>query len=356
MPSIEISWMRCVNCISKLALISILVVQGCDGRSGGGGGTNPPPGNPPVQNPPADFTISGKVTYERVFFDAGGVGLDYSTRQNLPARGIRVDLVDAQGNIFSTVQSDAQGNYSFTLDADQAGDYRVLANARLAVADIRVTDNTSGNSLYQLQGGLLPSGTQSSVRNLNASIGWGTEAFLTDRAAAPFAILDTVYQGIQRLEAGTGGAFSGTSLPDTELRWSVNNRPTPGERTQEDLVNGDIGSSFYSSGLGVIYLLGAANNDTEEFDQHVIMHEWIHYLQNALSRSDSMGGNHSFSNRLDLRLAFAEGMATGLAAILLDDPLYRDSSGNNQGDEFFSRWNLFPVPLWVGIQSPPCRG
>lgn len=317
---------------SMLFVILFLALAGCGGSASGNSDSEPAPLSP-VQAPQVDFTISGTITYERVFFDDTGSGLDYSTRQNFPAREIVVDLIDAAGELLIRSRTDAQGNYSFNLQ--QSGDYRIVASARLANTDTRVTDNTDGNSLYQLQSSLASAGPESSVRNMHASIGWGSNAFISDRAAAPFAILDTVYEGIRRLEEGTGGVFSADQLPATELRWSVNNRPTVGERSVEDLEAGDIGGSFYTTGLGVIYLLGAANNDTDEFDQHVVLHEWTHYLIDALSRSDSIGGSHSLNNKLDLRLAWGEGIATAIAAILLDDPEYRDSSGANQSSEFF---------------------
>lgn len=320
--------------VARLFLLSF-VLQACSGSGGGGNDVpNQQPQIPdPAPSPPVNFTISGNISYQRVFFDDTGDGLDYSTRQNFPAREIFVDLLDATDEVFATSQTDAEGNYSFSLE--EPGDYRVVASARLAITDTRVTDNTDGNSLYQLQSSLASAGPEDSVRNFSASIGWGTAAFLTDRAAAPFAILDTVYEGIRRLEEETNGAFSAADLPATEFRWSVNNRPTVGSRTIEDLEAGDIGSSFYTKDLGVIYLLGAASNDTDEFDQHIVLHEWTHYLIDVLSRSDSLGGSHSLSDKLDLRLAWSEGMATAFAAILLDDPEYRDSSGSNQSSEFF---------------------
>lgn len=316
-----------------LILVLSLVLSACGGGGSSGGDSSNPQPQTPIPSPSSSFTISGNISYQRVFFDDTGVGLDYATRQNFPAREILVDLVSETGGVLASSKTDESGNYSFTLE--ESGSYRIVANAKLAITDTRVTDNTDGNSLYQLQGSLASAGPGNSVRNLNASIGWGSSSFITDRAAAPFAILDTVYEGMRRLEEEAGDTFSIADLPATELRWSVNNRPTTGSQTAADLEAGDIGSSFYTKDLGVIYLLGAADNDTDEFDQHVILHEWVHYLTDALSRTDSLGGSHSLGDKLDFRLAWGEGIATALAAILLEDPEYRDSSGKNQGAEFF---------------------
>jgi hypothetical protein len=72
-------------------------------------------------------------------------------------------------------------------------------------------------------------------------------------------------------------------------------------------------------------LLGDANTDTEEFDDHVSVHEWGHYFEDNFSRSDSIGGPHSIGQSIDPRLAFGEGWATALAAMALNEPQYCDT-------------------------------
>jgi hypothetical protein len=82
-----------------------------------------------------------------------------------------------------------------------------------------------------------------------------------------------------------------------------------------------------------LYLLGDASVDTEEFDEHVIMHEWGHYFEDNFSRSDSIGGPHTLGQSLDARLAWGEGWATAFGAMALNDPLYCDTAavGSNGG-------------------------
>jgi len=84
----------------------------------------------------------------------------------------------------------------------------------------------------------------------------------------------------------------------------------------------------------VIRILGAANNDTDEYDVHVVVHEFGHYFENNLSRADSIGGPHSSNDRLDARVAFGEGWGNALSGMILDDPLYRDSFGSQQSRGF----------------------
>ena len=64
--------------------------------------------------------------------------------------------------------------------------------------------------------------------------------------------------------------------------------------------------------------------EIDEFDEHLIVHEWGHYFEDNFSRSDSIGGTHFLGDRLDARLAFGEGFATALAGMALDNPFYCD--------------------------------
>jgi hypothetical protein len=103
--------------------------------------------------------------------------------------------------------------------------------------------------------------------------------------------------------------------------WSINNTPT----SPTDIDAGELSSSFYRGDLDSLFLLGDANTDTEEFDDHVSMHEWGHYFEDVFSRSDSIGGPHAIGQSVDARLAFGEGWATALAAMALDEPQYCDT-------------------------------
>jgi hypothetical protein len=111
--------------------------------------------------------------------------------------------------------------------------------------------------------------------------------------------------------------------------WSVNNTLT----SELNIDTGELTASFYRPDIDSLFLLGDAGVDTEEFDDHVVMHEWGHYFEDAFSRSDSIGGPHSIGQSLDARLAFGEGFATAMAAMVLEEQQYCDTSaaGSNSG-------------------------
>jgi hypothetical protein len=143
------------------------------------------------------------------------------------------------------------------------------------------------------------------------------------RASAPFAILDTVYQGIQTVI----GVASTTNFPALIVSWG-----------------NPANSTFFSSGpTQYIELTSNLATDTDEFDQHVISHEFGHYIEFNFSRADNIGGSHGLGDKLDPRVAFGEGFGYAFAAIVLNDPVARDSANDN-GD------------LWSGVfKSRPIR-
>ena len=144
-------------------------------------------------------------------------------------------------------------------------------------------------------------------------------------------------------------AAPNTAFPPLRLHWSKGNVPVVGSGS------GEIGSSFYRPGVG-IFLVGAADQDTDEYDRHVIAHEWGHYFEDHFSRSDSIGGRHTLTDQLDMRLAFAEAWGNVFSAMVTDEPVYSDAFGAGQTRGFSfdleqspSRRN--PNPGWFNEES-----
>lgn len=275
--------------------------------------------------------ISGQITWDKVPHQSDFTGLDYDAITQEPARGVTVQAVNSGGTVLDTDTTDASGNYSVAVDSDT--DVRIQVRSELlqttgATWNIQVLDNTSSNAIYVLAGSLTSSGAADSTRNLNAASGWGGSSYTATRAAAPFSILDAIYETVSDVAA----VDPNVNFPDLEVLWSVNNVPTSG-----DVSQGEIGTSSYtrtSVGTPTIRILGAEDNDTDEYDIHVVVHEFGHYFEDQLSRSDSPGGQHSLSNRLDPRLAFGEGWGNAFAGMILGDSVYRDSLNAQQNGGF----------------------
>ncbi len=279
----------------------------------------------------SNVILSGAITFDFVPHNTTTSGLDYLSTTSKPARGIEVQLLDASNATLATTLTNSSGDYQFSVAANTQVRVRAMATLKSPASpvnpswDFSVTDNTNSNALYAMQGSLISTGVSNSTRDLHAPSGWDGISYSQPRTAGPFAILNTVYESIQLIV----NVDATVNLPPAEIRWSINNNPADG--LKED---GDIGTSYYSPSEGNIYLLGAADNDTEEYDQHVIAHEWCHYLVDNLSRDESVGGSHSTQDKLDPRVALSEGLCNAVSGMSTNDPIYRDSGGTSQASGF----------------------
>ncbi|MFS4458771.1 hypothetical protein [Bdellovibrio sp. HCB2-146] len=80
--------------------------------------------------------------------------------------------------------------------------------------------------------------------------------------------------------------------------------------------------SFYVPGERKLYILGGSNGnvktqDTDHFDDSVILHEYGHFLEDVYGHTDSPGGSHNGNFIIDPRLAWSEGWANYFQSAVL---------------------------------------
>jgi hypothetical protein len=321
--------------LGSVALSAVaLLVAACGGGGGGNDGSTSPPPPPPPPAPSGSVTISGTVAYEFVPPNANCQGLNFAATVVRPIRGATVQLVDVSNRELARTVSGDDGSYAFA-NIETNLDVRIRVRAELKQSgspswDVEIRDNVVDPSdpnppvladrpLYAIVSDF-NTGTSDISRNLTARTGWdiAANAYTGTRAAAPFAILDAIYSGMRLVLSVDPGA----PFPPLDAFWSVNNISSAGTI---DIDSGELPSSFYRRDIDSLFLLGDAGSDTEEFDDHVVVHEWGHYFEDNFSRTDSVGGRHGIGDRLDPRLAFGEGWASALAGMALNDPLYCDT-------------------------------
>ncbi len=292
-----------------------------------------------VQEGLSQVNISGILLFEFALPKNNCRGLNLDNPEDRPIRGATVQLLDGvSGAILGATVSGMDGSYSFSsIDANMDVVVRVRAELNSsgpAVWDVEVRDNVDTSPtpppldqrpIYAVDFQLNTGSANITNADFKAITGWEGSAYSIDpnaRQAAPFAILDAMMDGIEMITAVDPTA----NFPPLDAFWSVNNKLVgTSTNTGTEIANGELSTSFYSGGLDSLFLLGDAGTDTEEFDDHVSMHEWGHYFEDNFSRSDSTGGPHSIGQTLDPRLAFGEGFATALAAIALENPQYCDT-------------------------------
>lgn len=297
--------------------------------------------------------VAGIVSFEFVLPNNNCNGLNLNNPEIRPIRGSPVQLFDSGDNLLTETTSGTDGSYTFS-NIDPNIDVRIRVRAELqssgpAAWDVQVRDNVDLSSspppltqrpLYVVDFAPFNTGTSNnSGADFTARTGWDKdiESYTGDRQAAPFAILDAIMDAMEMVTAVDSTAV----FPPLDVYWSVDNTLT----VLTDVDAGELSTTFYfNNGL---YMLGDVNVDTDEFDDHLTIHEWAHYFEDNFSRSDSIGGSHFFGEPLDPRVAFGEGFATALAAIALQDPLYCDTNAPVQ----FSGFDIDTENFNSGLQG-----
>jgi len=147
---------------------------------------------------PATVTLAGQVTFDFVPV-VPGRGLDYAATAARPARGVTVELL-RNGVATASTTTDIAGGYSFVAPANTDVALRVRAEMlRVGTPswDFRVVDNVNADALYTLAGTTFNTGVANVTRNLHAPSGWTGTSYGAVRSAAPFAILDVVYDAVE---------------------------------------------------------------------------------------------------------------------------------------------------------------
>ena len=279
--------------------------------SSGGGGIGSSGGAPTV-------TISGKATYERVPVTA--TGLNYSAIATLPIRGAVVEVRNSAGTtVLYSSTTEEDGTYAVKAPFNTT--VMVLITAQLGTTTAnrtKVVDNTNGGALYAMYVDQTVVGSNLTGVDMNAPSGWdaGSATYKGARISAVFAILDTIYDARKLILS----ADSTVIFPALSVNWSPNNSTSVTS----------IQTTYFSPSAKAIYVLGKEGNDTDEFDQHVIAHEWGHYFEHFFSRSDSVGGPHGEKDILDERVAFSEGWGNAFSGMVTRDSVYLDTMGVNQ--------------------------
>ncbi len=275
-----------------------------------------------VIDTPEVSTLQGKITYDHVLHNTSSNILDYDGAVIANVRGATVELLNTSGSILDTTTTDENGDYSFEVVFGTAYTVRVKSELKKVGAaptwDFTVVDNTSSEAIYSMESNVAAISNAITTLNINAPSGWDGSGLNNARVAAPFAILDSVYEAKERIIE----VDSSIEMVPLKLNWSINNIAASGDKNA-----GQIGTSHFDG--TEIFILGDKVSDTDEYDGHVIVHEWGHYFEGRHSRSDSIGGPHGGNDKLDIRVALGEGFGNALSGIITDDPFYRDSFGSS---------------------------
>ena len=244
----------------------------------------PVDGGAPDLGPPA--TYFGQVLYEDRLQDMSGFTGEVVPRG---ASGVRVELLDAAGAVLEETRADIAGRFRFATDA---GGVSLRAWADTAVGDHRVlvTDRRRRANAYAIETAALE-GAETTLLATAAELGGPFNVVATSHAAL------TLY-----------APFVGAAGPALIFRWEAGSGFA-------------CGSCF--DGVDEISL-GGGLDDTDEYDDVIILHELAHYFVEHYSADSSPGGAHR-DRQVEPTLAYGEGVAYAFACIVGQSPWIIDT-------------------------------
>jgi hypothetical protein len=257
----------------------------------------------------------GRATYgKRVITSAGQTGDIVS----MPIRYAGVEAVSCQsGAVLASGATDADGSFFVSfLNPGRVGVYvRVLSSSlRYPVS---VQRSAAEPFLYGLASAVFDDAGDGETVPVS---GVETVAAL---GSGVFNILDQSVRGAETVESLAG------SPPTVSLVWYW--------------YPGNPDGTGYAPATRAITVLGT-EDDSDEFDDAVLLHEYSHYVLDVYSRDDSPGGPHMLGDSsLDLRLAWSEGWADFFSSVVRGDPQHVDTGGG-------------AVRLAFNIETPPSFG
>ncbi|PKN55440.1 MAG: hypothetical protein CVU56_21410 [Deltaproteobacteria bacterium HGW-Deltaproteobacteria-14] len=254
---------------------------------------------PPVVS--GTHNVQGKFLFEKKALSEDGLG----AISNKPVRGALVTVRKAADNTkVAEGYTGEDGAYALQFEGD--GDVYVLVTAQgepgkhnHIIYDCPLDDCGAG------PGNLYGSKTANFTPGAATDLG-DTVITIASKNGGAFNIFDVFVKGADFAKANMG-----KYPPAVTVEWR-SGQGTAG------------GTSYFAGYDGKIYILGG-DDDTDEYDDPVLLHEYGHYLEFHLSHSDSPGGSHDGS-KTDPRLAWGEGYGTYVGCAISNSPIYIDTT------------------------------
>ena len=346
--------------VQVVLILSVVLLFGCSTKTTTTAGEDP---NSPTYQGPAEttyystpvsysgstVTISGTAQYLRreVWGTSGSGGLGgASTGSTHPAtlnpiRRAEVRVLGPTGTVTQCAETDNSGGFSFVLPTSSVSTHTIYVNSRASNTYLKasVLNKPASNQFYSLTASFTPDATKTLSAITAPADGAAT--------GAAFNILDQLLAANDylRTKAGTcafAGCTSFTVAPKVSAYWMAGFNPN-------EYFGSTSGLSFYLPTYSRLFILGGVsgnlnNSDTDHFDNSVIVHEYGHFLEDVVFKSDSPGGAHNGNKVIDPRLAWSEGWGNFIQAAVGDDPRYIDTLGNDDG--------VTSMAFYVDLETP----
>lgn len=314
----------------QLLIASSILLSGCIGSFGEGdfGSTAPPRNEPEYAGKPTIYsneiptvTINGKAEFQaRVPTLSTGLTPDTVT---LPIPHAEFHVYSGSQRI-QQGETESDGTFSFIIP-DLNGSYsvKVFSRAANAYLNVSILDQINTNSPYSISRNFTLNNSVSSPHTVSL-MAYAKTSEDPEILGGAFNIFYNVLQAneyireeLQRNNANNGAPANIDSqnwfvAPKLKIYWKAGFNP------YTYFTNEPGASSFYlpstDPNARMAFILGGSRGDTtsvdtDHFDDSVILHEYMHFLEDTYSNSSSIGGYHDGDAIIDPRLAWSEGLA-----------------------------------------------
>lgn len=171
-----------------------------------------------------------------------------------------------------------------------------------------VKESIYSNTVYKATASVTTSGA-GTYNNVNSNA-TGAEGISAKIEGGAFNIYNDVITSYEYLANNTGTQNISCLNPKMSIYWQAGFNPAQYIYPKDD--PGTLGTvSFYIRTDKELYISGGrmgnvTSQDTDHFDDSVIIHELGHHIENVCGTMDSPGGGHSGAAIIDARLAWSE--------------------------------------------------
>lgn len=263
-----------------------------------------------------------------------------ATSTNLPIRYAEVQVTDSGGSTVQCGRTNASGaikaldGVSDLVIPSSAGNYTVYIYARsntsIPVAGGKpsftfrtsIKNDLSNNSVYAISATVSSAGTGATNVNVNATHSENSDSTIPGGA---FNIYNDILTAYDYLAFNTGTIDISCLNPKLDVYWKAGFNPAQYIYPSAD--PGSLGTvSYYIKGQNQMFINGGrlgsvSSEDTDHFDDAVIIHELGHHVEAVCGTMDSPGGTHNGQFRIDPRLAWSEGWGNFFGAHIIRNKL-----------------------------------
>ena len=255
---------------------------------------------------------------------------------NKPIRYAEVRVLNSSGTTVQCGQTAVDGTISIAIPRT-AGTYslRVYSRADNSYYKASILNNPTDMLPYSISVSFTITGA-----DVTKSATLPVASYQDTLEGGAFNILDQIYLANEYIRSNTtcpnlGGICSSfTVAPKAQIFWKPGLSPGAYYGSPTKAISFYIPTTNTSLGMATgIYIMGGINGsicvDTDHFDNSIIIHEYGHFLEHRMARSDSPGGSHNGNSVIDPRLAWSEGWANFLQGIVRGESQYVDTHGNS---------------------------